>query len=313
MGDDNAFGDLLRRHRLAARLTQEELAERAGLSARGLSDLERGLRMAPQRETILRLAAALHLEGTESLALHEARRRGTHPIVAAPRRPAAQSPIAVPPVPLSSFLGRDKELAEVRLRLASTAFLTLTGPGGSGKTRLALQVASDVASSFVDGVIFVSLAAIRDAELIGATIAQTLGIRDVGGRPLVERLIDYLHQKSLLLILDNFEQILAAGPLVSQLLGGARGVKVLVTSREALRVQGEHEFLVPSLVSSEAVALFVDRAAAIRSDFQLTNDNAPAIVEICRRLDGLPLAISSPRLASACCRPSSSWTGSTID
>src|SRR5438128_1802101 len=159
MGDENKFGDLLRRHRLAAGLTQENLAELAGLSLRGLSDIERGLHAAPHRETVLRLADALHLDAVDTAALHEAgRRRGALATVAA-RRPT--TPSAVLPLPLSRFLGRDRELAEVRQRLASTGFLTLTGPGGSGKTRLALQVGSEVASSFAGGVVFVSLAAIR--------------------------------------------------------------------------------------------------------------------------------------------------------
>src|SRR5712691_1480260 len=303
MGDESTFADLLRRHRAAAGLTQQELAERAGLSLRGLSDIERGLRRAPHRDTVLRLAEALHLDEVDAAALRRAsRRRGTLGTVATfpPIRPTAALP-----VPLSRFIGRDRELPEVRQRLVTNGLLTLTGPPGSGKTRLALQLALDVSSAFPDGIVFVPLAAIRDPELAGSTIAQALGIRDLSGWSLVQRLIEYLHNKSLLLVLDNFEQVLAAGPLVSKLLTVDSGVKVLGTSREPLRIQGEHEFMVPPLAlpqSNEpltlealtqygAIALFVDRAAAIRPDFGLSDNNAHAVVEICRRLDGLPLAI----------------------
>src|SRR5438105_9453363 len=285
MGDESTFADLLRRHRAAAGLTQQELGERAGLSLRGLSDIERGLRRAPHRDTVLRLGEALHRGEVDAAALRRAsRRRGTVGTVATfpPMRP-----IAALPVPLSRFLGRDRELPEVRQRLVTNRLLTLTGPPGSGKTRLAVQLA-EVASAFADGVVFVPLAAIRDPELVGSTIAQALGIRDLGGWSLVQRLVEDLHEKSLLLVLDNFEQVLAAGPLVSQLLSAASGVKVLVTSREPLRIRGEHEFMVPPLALPQsqqpltpaglaqygAVALFVDRAAAIRPDFGLTDDNA---------------------------------------
>jgi predicted ATPase len=208
-------------------------------------------------------------------------------------------------VPLSIFLGRERELAEVRQRLASTRFLTLTGPGGSGKN------APGPATRVGGGGLFRGRRRVRMAGCDRPRRARrhdyrpVAGDRDRGGRPLVERLIEYLQDKSVLLVLDNFEQVLAAGPLVSQLLNAAPRAKVVVTSREPLRVQGEQEFLVPPLALPEgtqpvsldivrqygAVALFVHRAAAIRPDFRLTDDNAQAVVEICRRLDGLPLAI----------------------
>src|SRR5713226_4390644 len=300
---DLLFGDLLRRHRQAAGLTQEALGERAGLSLRGLSDLERGARRTPYRDTVLRLADALDLDEVDRAALHEAaRRRG--PVAAAAPPPMVIASGALP-LPLSSFVGRNRELAEVQRRLASTRLLTLTGPGGSGKTRLAIQVASEAADAFRDGVVFVPLAATSDPELVASTIAQALGLPDWGGQHLLERLKEYLQGKSVLLVLDNFEQVLAAAPLVSQLLEAASGVKALLTSREPLRVQGEHEYEVPPLALPDtnqhlsvealslygAISLFVDRAAAIKWDFGLTDDNAPAIVDICRRVDGLPLAI----------------------
>ena len=303
MRDEIVFGDLLRRRRLAAGLTQEALAERAGLSLRGLSDLERGARRWPHRETVLRLADALCLNGADRTALLQAARlrRDVAPAVSA-HVPLASRAL---PAPLSGLLGRDRELSEVRQLLATTRLLTLTGPGGSGKTRLAIQLASDSAEAFADGVAFVALAAINDPQLVASSIAGALGIRDLGGRPMLERLSGYLHQKSVLLVLDNFEQVMAAAPLVSELLSAAFGVKVLVTSRESLRVRGEQEFEVPPLDVPEAsdlvpfeaisqygaVALFVNRASAIKPRFRLTHNNAAAIVKICRRLDGLPLAI----------------------
>jgi predicted ATPase len=202
-------------------------------------------------------------------------------------------------------VGRERELAEVEQRLARTRLLTLTGPGGTGKTRLALQGAAEVAATFTDGVIFSPLAAIGTPELVASTVAQALGIRDLGGESMLHRLTASLQPRSVLLVLDNFEHVLQAAPLVNGILLSAAAVKILVTSREPLRVQGEHIFEVPPLplpVGSQhspvevvsqygAVALFIDRGSEISSDFRLTESNAGAVVEICRRLDGLPLAI----------------------
>jgi predicted ATPase/transcriptional regulator with XRE-family HTH domain len=301
--EDPQFGDLLRSHRVAAGLTQEALAERAGLSLRGVSDLERGLRMAPHRDTLQRLLDALRLDMRDREVLQHAarRRRGA---TSAPRSREGTASMALP-VPLSSFLGRAREMAEVQRRLAGTRLLTLTGPGGAGKTRLALQVGMEVANTFADGVAFVPLTAISDPELVASTIAQALGIRDLGGGSMLHRLTAYLQPKSFLLVLDNFEQVLPAAPLVSGILGVAPRVKVLVTSREPLRVQGEHAYEVPPLALPAprqrlpveavsqygAVALFIDRASEINAEFRLTEHNAAAVVEVCRRLDGLPLAI----------------------
>jgi predicted ATPase len=260
------------------------------------------VRRAPYRDTVERLANGLTLDDNDRAALRQAARRSATTAADAPR--IADNTGAVP-VSLSSFVGREKELLEVQRRLANNRLLTVTGPGGSGKTRLAVQVASNQAPAFKDGVVFVALAAIRDAELVASSIAGSLGIRDLGGRPMLDRLNEYLKQKSMLLVLDNFEQVLDAAPLVSTLLRAAVGVKVLVTSREPLRIEGEQEFALPALGFPEpgshvairdlrqygAVALFIDRAAAIKSDFVLSDANATAVVEICRRVDGLPLAI----------------------
>ena len=209
------------------------------------------------------------------------------------------------PASLTSFVGREREIEQVKTLFARTRLLTLTGTAGTGKTRLGLCVATDLAADFEDGVCFVPLAPITDPGLVASTIAQVLGVREMGAVPVRERLVSFLQETHGLLILDNFEQVVEEAPLVVDLLVACPHLKILVTSRASLHVQGEHEFLVPPLAlpdsgrlpSSErlahyeAVALFVERAQALRPDFTLTRDNASAVVEICIRLDGLPLAI----------------------
>jgi predicted ATPase/class 3 adenylate cyclase/Tfp pilus assembly protein PilF len=210
------------------------------------------------------------------------------------------------PQQVTSFVGREREMAEVKRLLESTRLLTLTGPGGTGKTRLALQVGADLIDPFEHGVFFVDLAAITNPALVLSTIAQILGVREREGRPLPETLREHLHGKRMLLLLDNFEQVVGAAPLVADLLAGCAGLKILVTSRAVLHVRGEQEFPVPtlavpvpdarhatpgSLTQFAAVQLFVDRASAARPSFEITPENATAVAEICRRLDGLPLAI----------------------
>jgi len=209
------------------------------------------------------------------------------------------------PLQLTSFVGREREMAEIRRLLAMTRLLTLTGPGGCGKTRLAVHAAAIASPTFEDGVQFVSLAPITDPELVVSTIAQALGVREQGSRPLLDALKDHLRDKQLLLLLDNFEQLVSAAPVVAHLLVAAPHLKVLVTSRASLHLSGEHEFMVPPLslpdlqeplpldwlTQFEAVRLFIERAQAVQSDFALTKENATAIAAICRQLDGLPLAI----------------------
>jgi predicted ATPase/class 3 adenylate cyclase len=209
------------------------------------------------------------------------------------------------PRQLTSFIGREREVARVKELLADTQLLTLTGPGGTGKTRLAIQTAADLLDEFAAGCFFVPLSPISDPSLVLSSIAQVLGVQEAGDRPIGETLNEYLELKELLLVLDNFEQIVAAGSSVADLLSHAGELKVIVTSRSALHVYGEHEFPVPPLAlpapgehlsaaalgQYEAVALFIQRARALRPDFEVTNENAPAIAEICARLDGLPLAI----------------------
>ena len=209
------------------------------------------------------------------------------------------------PVQLTSFIGRSKEMGEVKQLLSAERLLTLTGPGGSGKTRLALQVAAEMLEQFQDGVFFVALAPITDPGLVASTIAQALGIIETAGRSMVDSLKDYLRNKSLLLFLDNFEQVILAAPLVAELLVACSKLKIMITSREGLRISGEREYPVPplalpdltrlpsleSLSQFAAVELFIQRARAVKPDFEITNDTAPAVAEICYRLDGLPLAI----------------------
>jgi predicted ATPase/class 3 adenylate cyclase len=209
------------------------------------------------------------------------------------------------PKRLTSFLGREAEIAAVSDLLSEARLLTLTGPGGTGKTRLSLEVASRMLDRFDGGVWFIELGAITEPELVASTIAQHLGLPDRGGRTPVERLLDHIADRRMLFVLDNFEQVLAAAASVSELLAGAPNLTILVTSRSVLHVYGEREFPVPplrlpdpshlpdttSLSQYEAVALFIERAAAVRPDFRVTNENAPAVAEICVRLDGLPLAI----------------------
>jgi predicted ATPase/transcriptional regulator with XRE-family HTH domain len=298
------FADLLRRHRLAARLTQEALAERAGISTRAVSDLERGLHATPRRDTLALLGDALGLAGAERAAFAAAARRVARPRWTSAARP--QQDVSLP-IPLTPLIGRHAERIAVGalLRDGGARLVTLTGPGGVGKTRLALAVAAQLGDAFPDGQVFVDLAPVRDPALVLAHVATALGVRETAGRELPDAVHEVVRRKRMLLVLDNVEHLLPAVPVVAELLGAGSTLGVLVTSRAPLRVRGEHEFPVPplpvpsesgrhdfaNLAENEAVALFVARVQAVRPGFTLTADNAAAVAGICRSLDGLPLAL----------------------
>jgi class 3 adenylate cyclase len=211
------------------------------------------------------------------------------------------------PLQATPLVGREREVGEVceRLGQEGVRLLTLTGPGGTGKTRLALQAAADLLEDFEDGVFFVPLATVTDPDLFLTQVAGALGLQESGDVPLEDLLKEYVGHRKLLLVLDNFEQLLSAVPLVGELLSAAPHLKVLATSRIPLGIYGEHDYAVPPLSvpdpkrlppievlsQYEAVRLFIERASAAKRGFEITSENAPAVAEICPRLDGLPLAI----------------------
>ncbi len=307
------FGDVLRRYREAAGYSQEELAERAELTTNAISALERGFRRRPYPATVRRLAAALGLSDAERAELMAARSGG----IPAPHSPpaavaAVSTEPAIPPEPglpeyMEPLIGREREM-EVLLHLLGmpeVRLLTLTGPGGVGKTRLGSEVVRQALDLFPDGAIFVPLASLKDPALVLPAVAQVLGLRESGGRTPREVLRGYLQDRQMLLVLDNFEHVLGASPEVGEVLLACGRLKVVATSRAPLRLQGEQEYPVPPLAvpdlsrvpslgdveRASSVALFVRRARQASPSFGLTPANALSIAAICRRLDGLPLAI----------------------
>lgn len=296
-----SFGPQLKNLREAAGYTQDELATIAGLSVHGVSALERGERRRPHVETVRALCAALDLTGAARDAL-----------LRSARAPVERAPFDEPgggslPIPLTALLGRDAEMLTLRAWLSDPAIrlITLTGPGGAGKTRLALELAHVNAAEGSTRVAFVSLATTRNPAFVASAIAEVLGLSDVTPVDLPKRARAACDARPTLLLLDNFEQVLDAAPLVADLLSSAALLRVLATSRAALRVRGEREYVVGALpmrtdadVTSPAdlarcpaVRLFVERVREVQPDFRLTAANGATVAAICRRLDGLPLAI----------------------
>ena len=295
----HSFGEHLKALREAAGFTQDELATIAGLSVHAVSAIERGERRRPRLETLRALGAALDLTGA--------------PLDAFFRR-ARTSDAAVDelsggwlPVPSTALLGRDADVATLLDWLSDTTsrLVTVVGPGGVGKTRLVLEIARTSAEEPGTRVVFLCLASIRDAAFVAPAIAEAFGLTDLSAANLAPRLRMACGDRRTLLVLDNFEQVLDAAPLVVDLLAGVAPLRLLVTSRAPLRVRGERECAIgPLAVDADsatpsiadlarvpAVRLFVERARDVQPDFRLTSANAPAVAAICRRLDGLPLAL----------------------
>jgi predicted ATPase/DNA-binding XRE family transcriptional regulator len=287
--------------REAAGFTQEELATIAGLSVHAVSALERGQRRRPHVDTVRALSAALDLTGATRDALVMSAR------AAGPTAPVDELLDVSLPLAPTILLGRDADVQVLRLWLAdpTARLITLTGPGGAGKTRLALELARANAAEGASRVLFVGLAAVRNAAFVAPAIAEVLGLSDVTALDLPKRASAACGDHPTLLMLDNFEQILDAAPLVSDLLASVASIRVLVTSRAPLRVRGEREYAVgplaldvdvdatspADLARSPAVRLFVERVRDVQPGFRLTSSNGPTVRAICQRLDALPLAL----------------------
>ena len=307
MNREVSFGRWMRKQRKALDLTQDKLAHKVGCALVTIRKIEADERR-PSTQLARLLAQHLEIKQEDYPAFLRLARMATPanrpalPVWSSSGRQRTNLP-----VPLTSLIGRDEDVAAVSALIVhqETRLLSLIGPPGVGKTRLALQVATKLLDGFADGAFFVALAPVRDPDLVAVTIAQTLGLVEIGSEPLNVRLAHALEDKQLLLLLDNFEQVVAAAPLVAELLAACPRLKVLVTSRAALRVRGEQLFNVqplalPDLAALHAigpiarypsVALFVERARSAKPTFRLSAGNAAAVAAICIQIDGLPLAI----------------------
>jgi len=294
------FADLLKRHRVAARLSQEALAERAGVSVDAISYLERDVRHAPQKATLDLLIDALALDDSARRQFEETAK------LARSRGPLAQQLLNNLPPDLTSFVDREKEVAEIKELVQSYRLVTLVGTGGAGKTRCAIRVARELLDGSSDGVWFVELAPTSDPAFVSTVIALTLWVQGAPNRPALDTLLAYLKRKHVVLILDNCEHVIdEARRVVAAILHDCPDARILATSRERFGIAGEHVYHMPplpvpsmskSLSADEmlqygAVQLFSDRAISARNNFTLTIDSVPHVADICRRLDGIPLAI----------------------
>ena len=296
-----SFGTRLKSLREAAGFTQEELATIAGLSVHAVSALERGERRRPQFETVRSLSTALDLTGPVRDALLASART---PLEASAVNELSSAPL---PVPLTNLVGRDDDVATLRQWLTDPAarLVTLVGPGGVGKTRLALELARAIVQNGTARLLFVWLAAIRDPAFVASAISEAFRAGDVAASDLSRRIRAACDGHDVVLVLDNFEQVLGAAPLVADLVGSVPSLRVLVTSRAPLHVRGEREYLVSplglapgseaspaeDLARAPAVRLFVERVRDVQPEFRLTDSNSPTVAAICRRLDSLPLAL----------------------
>ncbi|RPI55731.1 MAG: XRE family transcriptional regulator, partial [Acidobacteria bacterium] len=300
-GPSGAFGARLKALRETAGFTQHELATIADLSVHAVSALERGERRRPHVETVRALCAALDLTGATRDALVRSARAPAHNTAV-----DELSGVSLPLAP-TALVGRDADLQTLRQWFAdpTARLVTLTGPGGAGKTRLALELARGIADEGDTRVVFAPLAAARNPVFVASAIAEALGLSDVTAVDLPTRARVACDGRPTLLVLDNFEHVLDAAPLAADLLSSVASLRLLVTSRAPLRVRGEREYAVgplaldvdseamspADLARSPAVRLFVERVRDVRPDFCLTSANGPTVAAICRRLDALPLAL----------------------